>query len=150
MNPNTSTRRRRRMRSSAEQMYWDGLSPTERLAFTLGYITGQGIDFPTPAHIDAIARELGVHRNAPGTGRATGGSPLKGRPVARTADGRRFTYDLAEVARIAREAIAGGRSAADAVHTAIEHCASPKAASVAISRARQAGHDIPYLRGGDS
>lgn len=140
MNPNTSTHRRRRYRSAAEQMYWDQLTPTERLAFTLGYVVGQGIDFPSPAQIGALRIQLGVDKP----------SPLRGRPVARNADGSRFRYDLAEVARIAREAIAGGRSAADAVHTAIEHCASPKAASVAISRARQAGHDIPYLRGGDS
>lgn len=141
----SNSRPRRRMRSSAEQMYWDQLSPSER--FTIGYVVGQGIDFPSPAQIGALRIQLGFDPHpTPGRGRATGGSPLRGRPVARDADGRRFTYDLALVAAIARGAIAAGRSAADAVFEQIEHCSSPKAASVAITKARQAGHDIPYLR----
>lgn len=124
------TRRRRRVRSHAEQMYWDALTPSERLAFTLGFAVGQGVDFPTPAQIDALRCQLGATE------------PQPGRPTAPS----RFTYDFAQVARIAREAVDHGRSATAAVFEQIEQCASPKAASVAISRARRLGYDIPLVR----
>lgn len=150
MNGQSSTRRRRRHRSAAEQMWWDRATPSERLAFTLGYVAGQGIDFPNPQQIDVLAVELGVkpRRKRPTTTpdpvsakvRTTGTTGYK-----RRADGTRFSYDLALVAAIARGAIVAGRSAAEAVFEQIPECASHKAAIVAITRARKAGHDIPYV-----
>lgn len=129
------TRPRRRVRSHAEQMYWDQLTPSERLAFTIGFAVGQGADFPTPAQIAALRGHLG----------ATVEPPV-GSSVARSADGSRFTYDFAQVARIAREAVDQGRSATVAVFQQIDQCASLKAASVAISRARKLGYDIPLMK----
>lgn len=141
------TRRRRRVRSHAEQMYWDALNPSERLAFTLGFAVGQGVDFPTPAQIDALRGHLGLPTSTRGSQPpARQAFAHKGRPVARTASGQQFRYDYAEVARIAREAIADGRSPARAVFEQIEQCASEAAAHEAIRRARELGHDIPYLR----
>lgn len=137
------TRHRRRVRSHAEQMYWDRLTPHERLAFTLGYDVGQGIDFPAPSHIAALRVQLGVDQ--PPRPKAKRSYTTR-RPHARNADGTRFKYDLAQVADIARRAIAAGESATIAVFEQIELCASPEAASMAISAARKAGHDIPYVR----
>lgn len=142
MNGQSSTRRRRRHRSAAEQMWWDHATPSERLAFTLGYVAGQGIDFPTPAQIGVLRVQLGPDKPPkPGRGGATGDTTH--RPVARNADGTRFSYDLAEVARIATEAVTNGVSTARAVFEQIEQCASPKAATIAIARARKAGYYIP-------
>lgn len=56
------TRHARRVRSHAEQMFWDQLSPRERVAFTLGYAVGQGADFPPPARVDALRAQLGDDR----------------------------------------------------------------------------------------
>lgn len=147
MNGQSSTRRRRRHRSAAEQMWWDQASPSERLAFTLGYVAGQGIDFPNPRQIDVLAVELGakplqrppasVQRTvSPRTAGETGG-------FKRTSDGRRFTYDLAEVARIATHAVTNGVATSRAVFEQIPECASPKAAEIAIHKARKAGYYIP-------
>lgn len=68
----------------------------------------------------------------------------KPKSPARTSTGRK-TYDLAEVARIACEAIAEGRSAPQAIVDQLG-AASRSAASMAISNARKAGHDIPKAR----
>jgi hypothetical protein len=57
-----NARPRRRHRSHAEQMYWDQLSPRERVAFTLGLSVGQGHDFPPLAIVDHLRRQLGDDR----------------------------------------------------------------------------------------
>lgn len=69
------------------------------------------------------------------------------KPAARSKPANGAKYDLAEVARIAREAIADGRSAPRAIVDELD-APSPAAASMAISKARKAGHDIPKVRTG--
>lgn len=93
---------------------------------------------------DATSARASARRSAP---------PKKKPAAANTAtararsNGGRKTYDLAEVARVACAAIADGRSAAKAVVAELG-AASPAAASMAISKARKAGHDIPRVRSG--
>lgn len=53
---------KRRHRSIAEQMYWDKLSPRERVAFTIGFAVGQGHPFPTPVMIRQLRIATGVMR----------------------------------------------------------------------------------------
>lgn len=142
MTPQTSTTHRRRRRTPAEQMYWDSLTPAERLAFTIGYAVGRGVDFPTRDQIAVLRTQLGLDTPTSQKPKRT----YTSRQVARAADVSRFTYDLATVADAARAAIIAGVPAPQAVMAAIPQCASLKAASVAIARARKAGHDIPYVR----
>lgn len=56
-------------------------------------------------------------------------------------------YDYAEVAEIARAAIADGRSAPQAIVDELD-APTTKAASLAMRKARQAGHHIPKVRAG--
>ena len=53
---------RTRRRSVGEQMYWDQLSPRERVAFVLGFSVGQGHDFPRPVDLDRLRQQLGDDR----------------------------------------------------------------------------------------
>ncbi len=140
---NGNARPRRRHRSVAESMYWEKLTVDQKVAFTNGYAVGQGADFPTPAMIADLRQQIA----RPGSPRQRTPRRLASDPTtpgeSRQHVGR---YDYAEVARIARQAIAEGRSAAQAL---VDRLGSPStaAASMAISSARKAGHDIPYVRG---
>lgn len=60
--PVSNAKPRQRRRSVGEQMYWDQLTPRERVAFTLGYMVGQGIDFPRPSDLDRLRQALGDDR----------------------------------------------------------------------------------------
>lgn len=57
-------------------------------------------------------------------------------------------YDLAQVAMLAREALANGASIKQYVFDNLPACPSAAMASVLITTARQAGHDIPAARSG--
>lgn len=139
MNGQSSTRRRRRMRTAAEQAWWDRATPRERLAFTLGYVVGQGIEFPNHRQIDVISIELGVKRPPKLRTASKPRSTSSGQP--------RRTYDLEVVAATARAAIASGTSAADAVMEACG-CPTKRSASSLITKARNLGHDIPHVNAG--
>lgn len=117
-------------------MYWDRLTPAERLAFTIGYALGRGVDFPTRDQIEVLRTQLGVIVR-----------PGSARKPARAADGSRLVYDLALVAAAARTAIARGEPAALAVMAACG-CPTRPAASKLISKARRLGHDIPHVNPG--
>lgn len=147
----SNTRPRRRRRSSAEQMFWDRLGVAERVAFTVGYAVGQGHPFPSPAMIADLRTQIAADRRRTTAARTDPTAPAPFRATPRPTDPdrprRRNGYDYAEVAAIARAAIAAGRSAATDVFEMIDHCKSPGAASMAISTARKQGHDIPYVRG---
>lgn len=132
----SNARRRRRVRSSAEQMYWDQLSPQERVAFTIGYAVGQGADFPTPDQINVLRGRVGLEvaeRKPPATA-------TREYPRARRAG----KYDLDIVAEAARTAVRRGESPAEAV-LAATGCTSHASASMLISKARKLGYDIPYV-----
>jgi hypothetical protein len=132
----SNARPRRRVKSSAEQMYFDQLNVDERIAYTIGYAVGQGHPFPRPDMIEALRASI------------TGQTPpalRQPRRAERRGGSRTIRIDLAEVAHVAREAIARGESAAVAVHRELG-CSTTKAANVHISRARMAGHPIPYVR----
>lgn len=64
-----------------------------------------------------------------------------------TTGSSRSKYDLAEIAQIASEAYAAGRSPVDDL---IDHteCPTPQMARYLMTSARAAGHDIPRARGG--
>lgn len=55
-------------------------------------------------------------------------------------------YDLAEVARIARDAAAAGRPMGPAVLAGIDECPSIAMAGILIKQARDDGYDIPTTR----
>jgi len=52
----------KRQRSRDEQLYWDGLSPRERVAFLLGYTVGQDHPFPAAHVVDFLRQQMGDHR----------------------------------------------------------------------------------------
>lgn len=122
-----NSRPRRRVRSTAERMYWDRLSVDERVAFVLGYSVGQGCEFPSPQMIAELRRSI---------------SPPA---VYRPGRVRRASLDRVAVARVACEAIAAGRSPEQALVVA-GFASNVKAAGVLMSRCRASGFEIPYRR----